>query len=149
MEKNALHISRKRAVQLKSLRSIVLHKLFIGRKQPRGEDAPILNDIANSFSRFAAFQQTAFDNGASLSSGGSEAASIERQVERAFIQVLGRGTGRGPGNFINLLNSTFPAVPTGEGKQVVFTPVRGVVSLSPSDGYGTGVSTQAGKQADF
>ena len=69
MSKTNPQIFRMRAIQLKVLRSIVLQRLFPIKSVPG--DVPILNDvanIANSFSRFAAFQQTAFDQGATRSS---------------------------------------------------------------------------------
>src|SRR5437870_8916393 len=118
-----LNVIRTRAVQMKSLRSRLLIQLFASQS-PGGGDAntPVLNDIANSFSRFAAYQQTAFDSGASRSSSSNDASSMERQVQRVFNQVLGGATGRGPNSFMNALNNAFPTTATTEGQQVVLTP---------------------------
>ncbi len=121
-----------RAVQLQRLRAGFRQQLFLPSPQA-GPQNPVLNDIANSFSRFAAYQQTAFDNGASRSSSSSDASSLERQVQRAISQVLGRAPGRG--GFMNALNGAFPTTMTSEGQQVVFTPSRSMVSM-----YGPSVS---------
>lgn len=99
-----LHVFRTRAAQLKVLRSTVLQNIFAAKvvssvAVPTGFE--VLNDIANSFSRYAAYQQTAFDNGASRSTSSSDASSMERLVQRAFNQVLGRAPGRSAGSFID------------------------------------------------
>jgi hypothetical protein len=137
-----LNVIRTRAVQMKTLRSRLLIQLF-SFQPPSGTDAntPILNDIANSFSRFAAYQQTAFDSGASRSSSSSDANSMERQVQRAFNQILGGATGRGPDSFMKALNGAFPTTLTGEGQQVAFTPSRSMVSLYNSGGSKNGADS--------
>src|SRR5215469_9412468 len=131
MANSNLNLSRTRAGQLKVLRSGLMIRIFASTTGPQSDDTTnqILNDIANSFSRFAAFQQTAFDKGASLSSGSSDANTMERQVQRAITQVLGRAPGRGVTSFMNALNSAFPAQSSNEGPQVAFTPSRSMVSL--------------------
>lgn len=155
MAKSNLNLSRARAGQLKVLRSGLLIRIFAATSgsAPGDTNTQILNDIANSFSRFAAFQQTAFDKGASLSSGSSEANTMERQVQRAITQVLGRAPGRGTTSFMNALNSAFPAQNAVEGPQVAFTPSRSMVSLyqgvssngaSPLNGYSSGVGLADG-----
>ena len=140
-----LNVLRSRAGQVKILRAGLLRQLFA---KPQlvylNPHTQVLNDIANSFSRFAAYQQTAFDSGASRSSSSSDATSMERQVQRVFNQVLGGATGRGPGSFINALNNAFPTTATSEGQQVVFTPARSMVSLYPSDGSMNGASPAGG-----
>jgi hypothetical protein len=130
-----LDVLHTRAGQLKRLRGGFLQQLFLPPAPPDPNNR-VLNDIANSFSRFAAYQQTAFDSGASRSSSSNDANSMERQVQRAFNQVLGRATGGGASSFMSALNGAFPTTATSEGQQVVFTPTRSMVSL-----YGPGNSS--------
>src|SRR5260221_7666997 len=136
---DVLHI---RAEQLKRLRVGLMQQFFL----PAPVDAKdrTLNDIANSFSRFAAYQQTAFDNGAARSNGNSAASSLERQVQRAINQVLGRAPGRGGSSFMNALNGAFPTTTTSEGQQVAFTPARSMVSLYGAAGSGDGTYSANG-----
>lgn len=142
MKNSTLHVFRSRAVQLKVLRSAVLQNIFASTVPSTGGDngptVQVLNDIANSFSRYAAYQQTAFDNGAVRSTASSDATSMERLVQRALNQVLGRAPGSSPSSFMNALNGAFPSVPSSEGQQVVFTPARSVVSLYQPGTYGNG-----------
>ena len=137
-----LNVIRTRAVQTKTLRSALLKRLFstlnvaaLGR---RDANTPILNDIANSFSRFAAYQQTAFDNGASRSIASNDASSMERQVQRALQQVLGGAIGRGSNSFMKALSSAFPTTATSEGQQVAYSSSRSIVSLYNPGGPGNG-----------
>jgi hypothetical protein len=133
-----------RALLFCCLRATVLDQLYpttsIDKKlEGAGERTnQILNDLTSSFSRFAGNQQTAFDNGASRSSAGSTGSMLEKQVERAFAQVLGRSPGYSSDSFMNALTGTFPA--TTDGRQVSFTPTRSVISLYSADGssYGSG-----------
>lgn len=142
---------RTRAGQFKALRTGILKQLFskahldVVDKNAHPE-VQVLNDIANSFSRFAAYQQTAFDSGAARSSSSNDASSMERQVQRAFNQVLGGATGNAS-SFMKALNSTFPTTPTAEGQQVLFTPTRSMVSLYRPDGSGSGVYQPNGNGA--
>ena len=148
MGNTSLNVLRSRAGQLKGLRTGLLKQLFA---KPRLVDpspqTQVLNDIANSFSRFAAYQQTAFDSGASRSSSSNDASSMERQVQRVFNQVLGGATGRGSNSFMTALNNAFPTTATSEGQQVVLTPARSMVSLSRSDGSMNGASAAAGSSS--
>jgi hypothetical protein len=141
MASTNLNVPHIRAGQLKSLRTGLLKQLF---SKPRLVDSnpqtQAINDIANSFSRYAAYQQTAFDSGASRSSSSNDASSMERVVQRAFNQVLGGATGRGPNSFMNALNGAFPTIATSEGQQVAFIPARSMVSLYRSDGYTNGAN---------
>ncbi|MFL5658519.1 MAG: hypothetical protein ACJ8CB_30580 [Ktedonobacteraceae bacterium] len=141
MANTSLNVRRSRAGQLKGLRTGLLKQLFA---KPRLVDTnpqtQVLNDIASSFSRFAAYQQTAFDSGASRSSSSNDANSMERQVQRVFNQVLGGATGRGSNSFMTALNNAFPTTATTEGQQVVLTPARSMVSLYRSDGSMNGAS---------
>jgi hypothetical protein len=151
---SSLNVLRTRAGQLKVLRAGMMIRIFASVPIAGDANTPILNDIANSFSRFAAYQQTAFDKGASRSSSSNDANVMERQVERAITQVLGRAPGRSVNSFMNALNSTFPAlIGVGEGPQVAFTPSRSMVSLyqgvssngaSPLNGYSSGVGMANG-----
>jgi hypothetical protein len=151
---SGLNVLRTRAGQLKVLRAGMMIRIFASLPVNGDTNTPILNDIANSFSRFAAYQQTAFDKGASRSSSSNDANVMERQVERAITQVLGRAPGKGVNSFMNALNSAFPAVrDPGEGPQVVFTSSRSMVSLyqgvssngaSPLNGYSSSVGLADG-----
>ncbi len=137
-----------RALLFCSLRAAVLDQLYptkstapiLGKKRKGIQERTnqILNDLTSSFSRFAGNQQTAFDNGASRSSAGSTGSMLEKQVERAFTQVLGRSPGYSSDSFMNALTGTFPA--TTDGRQVSFTPTRSVISLYSANGssYGSG-----------
>ncbi len=145
MASTNLNVPHIRAGQLKSLRAGLLKQLFSkARLVDPNPQTQAINDIANSFSRYAAYQQTAFDNGASRSSSSNDASSMERVVQRAFNQVLGGATGRGPNSFMNALNGAFPTIATSEGRQVAFTPARSVVSLYRSDGSTNGANPMNG-----
>ncbi len=148
MGRTSLHVFRTRAGQLQSLRSAVLKQLFASSTDS-SRNAGILNDIANSFSRFAAFQQTAFDQGATRSSVSGDAASMKRQVERAITQVLGRATGNDPNVFMNALTSAFPTTPTTEGPAVALTPARSVISLYRADGTADNAYSSSGKNGGY
>jgi len=143
---NVLHI---RARHFKALRSGLMIKLFSNQSVAGSQDpnTQILNDIANSFSRYAANQQTAFDSGAARSSSSNDATSMERQVQRAFTQVLGRSPGRGSNSFMNALNGAFPSQTTSDGQQVAFTPSRSVVSLYQPGGTANGTYPMMGSGA--
>ena len=145
MASTNLNVPHIRAGQLKSLRAGLLKQLFSkARLVDPNPQTQAINDIANSFSRYAAYQQTAFDSGASRSSSSNDASSMERVVQRAFNQVLGGATGRGPNSFMNALNGAFPTIATSEGQQVAFTPARSVVSLYRSDGSTNGANPMNG-----
>src|SRR5256714_5638440 len=145
MANTSLNVRRSRAGQLKGLRAGLLKQLFAKQRLlDSNPQTQVLNDIASSFSRYAAYQQTAFDSGASRSSSSNDASSMERVVQRAFNQVLGGATGRGHNSFMNALNGAFPTIATSEGQQVVFTPARSMVSLYRSDGYTNGANPMNG-----
>lgn len=80
-------------------------------------------------SRSASTEATVYDNTTGNSSARSAPNSLTKQVERAFIQVLGGAPGRGSDRFMKSLVSTFPA---GKDGRVTFTPIRSVISLSGS-----------------
>lgn len=115
------------------LRSLVIDQLY-PEPQPHTYTNNVLNDIAGSLSRYVGNQRTVFDDGAPRSSSSSDANYMERQVERAFNQVLGRAIGRGADSFISALNGAFPAADSSEGPQVTFTSTRGMVSLYSANG---------------
>src|SRR3989442_16024296 len=90
---------RGRAVQRQFLRGKIITQLFStplnnpytgGTLDPndpvaqQNKQNQILSDLASSFSRFAGNQKTAFDNGASNSSAGSDASMMQQRVERAL-----------------------------------------------------------------
>ncbi len=124
-----------RARLFRTMREAAMNLLYPTKPVPGGgllgKTDQILNDLANSFSRFAGNQQTAFDNGngRSASSGGNV---MELQVESAMSKVLGRALGRGgTRNFMTALNAAFPTVASG---MVVDSPQRGVISLNNGGG---------------
>jgi hypothetical protein len=113
----------------RDLRRRLLQELYQTRAiQPQDPQVQILTDLTESFSRYAGNQQTAFDKGGSTSSAGTEASTMVRQVERAIAQVLGRSPGRSPDSFVSVLKDAFPI--SADGRQVVLTPSRSVVSLN-------------------
>src|SRR6266700_7334744 len=143
-----LNLASIHAGQRKVYRAGLLKQLFVPSKPPgahsENANTPILNDIANSFSRYAANQQTAFDSGAARSSSSNDATSMERQVQRALTQVLGRSPGRGANSFMSALNGAFPAQATSDGQPVAFTPSRRVVSLYQPGGSANGTYPMMG-----
>src|SRR2546425_374120 len=121
------------------LRRLVIDQLYPPPQQnPNTGGTPnqlqVLNGIAGSLSRYVGNQRTVFDDGAPRSSSSSDANYMERQVERAFNQVLGKAIGRSADSFMSALNGAFPADTSGgEGPQGVFTSTRGMVSLYSAD----------------
>jgi len=97
---------------------------------------PQLGYIAGVLSRFAGTQQTVYDSGTSPGSGNNAANFMERQVQRALSQVMGR-TANSPDTFISALNDAFPA--NGNGR-VVSSPARSVISLLGSQNNVTALS---------
>jgi hypothetical protein len=87
--------------------------------------------LAEIFSRFASTHQTAFDGERGQSAITVEGKSMERQVERALTQVLGRAPGRSPESFLSALNDTFPIVQYGN---VARTPSRNIAPTYTTDG---------------
>ena len=142
---------RTRAEDRQSLRNGFLSLLFpliqnpfAGEVDKEGRQNQILNDLANSFSRYAVYQQTVHDNGASRSSNSSDASIMARQVEQAFNKVLGGSHGSNPGGFVNALNSVFPSVSTNDGPLVSSRPTRSMVWLYGPNGSGSGISANGG-----
>lgn len=119
-------------------RAAVMALLYPNRTFSGGTDGTtnrLINDFLNSFSRFAGNQQTYADRGGSYSLA-SKGSMLEKQVERALTQVLGRSLalGNNPDTFMSAVNSAFPTTADG---QVSPTPRRSVVSLYSSNGNGS------------
>src|SRR5579863_8970391 len=93
----SITLVQQRARQLKALRAKVFARLF---PNPPGTPNPI-TQIANTFTRYASTQATAYDNGAVNSGAAGGAGLLSRQVERAMAQVLGGAPGRGADSFMN------------------------------------------------
>ncbi|MGA8098092.1 MAG: hypothetical protein WB810_05455 [Candidatus Cybelea sp.] len=96
---------------------------------PPGGGHAELRSLANTFSRYAQTQQTAYETGVAAASSGTTSVA-ERTVEHAIAQVLGR-TPSSNGVFAAALSDAFPTLPNG---QVSRAPVRGIVSMN---GVGT------------
>jgi hypothetical protein len=134
----SIQLTRRRTQQRGLLRERVKQQLYPiappdSRTNP-GDNSrnDALINLANTFSRYASTQATAYDNGAARTSATSLGNTLERQVERALSQVLGRAPGRGAGGFTAALNAAYPVNGTG---QIAGTPSRSAVSLySPAGG---------------
>src|SRR5436309_4822354 len=96
---------------------------------PAGAD-PNIARLANTFSRFAQTQETAFDTGAARSNGLAGGGLMERQVSNAIAQVLGKAPGSDAASFRGALEQTYPPI---KGK-VAMAPSRGMVSLYTQNG---------------
>jgi hypothetical protein len=97
-----------------------------------------LRSLANTFSRYAQTQQTAYESGVAASSNGTTSV-MERTVEHAIAQVLGRTPGT-DGGLGAALNDAFPML---AGGQVSSSPVRGIVSMNGNGTPSTAVSDAA------
>jgi hypothetical protein len=120
MEATNLSLSRKRAQQFKDLRAGLMVQLYPTRAVGTVDSQQnlLLGDLLSSFKRYAGNQKTAYDDGSVQTSPTSSTNLLERQVERALTQVLGRSPGRGATNFINALNATFPQSWRGQGNNL-------------------------------
>jgi hypothetical protein len=128
---NTSFLTRQRAVMQRALRARAQLQLY-----PPGAARPAdpLTELANTFTRYASTQATAYDKGTVATSAGGVSV-LERQAERAIAQVLGGAPGRSSDSFINALNSTFPL---GSNGQVRTAPARSVIS--PYGGSSNGSS---------
>jgi len=131
IEQANTQLVRTRATHLKNLRALVMSQLYptnasnaksLG-KEHRNDP---LTTLANTFTRYAQTQQTAYETGTSQTVGAGSTNLMERQVSNALSQVLGRAPGRTPESFISALNEAFPTTSNGK---VSFTPSRSIVSL--------------------
>jgi len=116
-------------------RDAMMRSLYMPDVVPVTGD-PQLGYIAGVLSRFAGTQQTVFDSGASTSGTSNSVNLLERQVQKAISQVMGRSASS-PDTFISALNDTFPANRNGK---IVSTPARSVISLFGSQPQGTALS---------
>lgn len=111
--------------------AIVTELCMSGVIRPQGSaggngEVDQLGFIAGVLSRAAGTQQTAFEGGVSSSSSAATGVSLmERQVQRAISQVMGRGA-NSPDTFIAALNDTFP---TNQNGRVAAVPSRSVISM--------------------
>jgi hypothetical protein len=123
---------RARGSQKRLLRNLLHSTIFPPNLPPSAPNPQVdaLSQLAGTFTRYASTQQTVFDNGGGQAGVGGEN-KLERQVERALTQVLGRAPGRGDGSFTSALNAAFPL--DGYGR-VSSTPARAVVSIYAGDG---------------
>jgi len=101
-----------------------------------------LDKIAQTLSRTASNEPTAYENGSSNTSATSVQSILTRQVERALTQVLGRSPGRGSDSFVKALNSAFPVVTNGK---IAITPSRSIVSNGSSDNHSSTNGTLTGQ----
>ena len=85
-------IVRDRAIALRNLRKLILTLLYPTRSAPGDNSA--LRALANTFSRYASTQQTAYESGVAATSSGSSSL-LDRQVRHAVAQVIGRSTSAG------------------------------------------------------
>ena len=122
MEVTTLSLRRKRAQQNKRLRAGLMNQFYPtqsvgtlnGSSDATAQTNFILGNLLGSFQRYAGNQKTAYDDGSVQSSPTSSTNVLERQVDRALTQVLGRSPGRGANNFINALNASFPQAGKGQ-----------------------------------
>jgi len=132
-------LERTRVEGLRIARAIAMQTIY-GKAVPTGStEDPALRSLANTFSRYAQTQQTAYESGTANTSASTTSNMLERQVQRAMSQVLGRGVGTRDDGFGSALIDTFPTMQNGK---ITFVPARGSVQLSGvfSDGAAAGTS---------
>jgi hypothetical protein len=116
--------------ELLDLREVFFNKLLQEETRDVSDQIALqISRLVQIESRSASTEATIYDNTTGNSSSRSAPSSLTKQVERAFIQVLGGAPGRGSDRFMKSLVSTFPA---GKDGRVTFTPIRSVISLSGS-----------------
>ncbi len=136
-------LERLRVESLRISRATAMRTLF-GSVLPAQSGDPALRHLANTFSRYAQTQATAYESGTANASATTTPSTLERQVQRAMSQVLGRGLGSRDDAFGTALIETFPIQQNG---RVTFVPQRGSVQLSGvfSDGAaGSSAAISAG-----
>lgn len=126
---------RQRAQQRRLVRLLI--KKLLNSVTPPSTGNPDLRQLANTFSRYAQTQQTAYETGIASSSTGTVSV-MERTVEHAVAQVLGRTPGS-DGGLGAALRGVFPTL---AGGRVATDPARTVVSLTGT-GPAPGASTAA------
>jgi hypothetical protein len=128
-------LERTRVEGLKIARAIAMQTVYGKAQIVGGNEDPALRSLANTFSRYAQTHTTAYESGTANASASTTSNMLERQVQRAMSQVLGRGVGSRDDGFGAALIDAFPAQRNGK---VTFVPARGSVQLSGvfSDGAG-------------
>lgn len=89
----------------KHLRAKTLGLLYWNKQETSGEEAQ-LSQIAGILSRFSANQQTVFESGSVQGTSVGSVNVLERKVQRALSQAMGRSTSS-PETFVSALNSAF------------------------------------------
>jgi|ERR1700733_1360936 len=130
-------IVRDRAIALRNLRKLILKMLYPTSTAANAN--PELRALANTFSRYAATKQTAYESGVAAASPGSSSL-LERQVYHAVSQVLGRSPNGGGGLGAALVDS-FPTL--GDGS-IGTDPSRSIVSMVGNGPAASGGSNAAG-----
>ena len=135
MEVTTLSLRRKRAQQNKQLRAGLMNQFYPTQSVGILDDPQtrLLGSLLNSFQRYAGNQKTAYDDGSVQSSPTSSTNVLERQVDRALTQVLGRSPGRGANNFINALNASFPQAGKGQSSYGQMVAYAGEGSRTSAD----------------
>ena len=141
MEVTTLSLRRKRAQQMNALRAGLMRQFYPSQSvgalnDPNNAAAQtnfILGNLLGSFQRYAGNQKTAYDDGSVQSSPTSSTNVLERQVDRALTQVLGRSPGRGANNFINALNASFPQAIKGQSSSGQMVAYAGEGSRTSAD----------------
>lgn len=135
MEVTTLSLRRKRAQQNKQLRAGLMNQFYPTQSIGILDDPQtrLLGSLLNSFQRYAGNQKTAYDDGSVQSSPTSSTNVLERQVDRALTQVLGRSPGRGANNFINALNASFPQAGKGQSSYGQMVAYAGEGSRTSAD----------------
>ncbi len=137
-------LERLRVESLRISRATAMRTLYGSAASAPVSGDPALRHLANTFSRYAQTQATAYESGTANASATTTPSTLERQVQRAMSQVLGRGLGSRDDAFGTALIETFPLQQNG---RVTFVPQRGSVQLSGvfSDGSaGSSAAISAG-----
>jgi hypothetical protein len=120
-------LERTRVEGLRIARAVAMQTIYGKSHSTHSKEDPALRSLANTFSRYAQTQQTAYESGTANASASTTSNMLERQVQRAMSQVLGRGAGNRDDGFGAALIDTFPTQRNGK---VTFVPARGSVQLS-------------------
>ncbi len=128
----------------KSLRDRNHYLLYWNKQGGSGQEAQ-LSQIAGILSRFSANQQTVFESGTVQSTAAGNNTLLERKVQRALAQVMGRATSS-PETFVAALDSAFPTLSNVE---VSSAPLRSLVSLNAVNGSPNGAGSLPVEQANL
>jgi hypothetical protein len=137
---------QRRALQLKDLRGLVMSQIYptlisgideSGNATSLSPTEQAVTQLANTFSRYAQTQTTYVDEaGPSRPNSTGSMNLLERQINRAISQVLGRAPGNSPDSFMRAINDVFPTQKDGK---ISLAPSRSAVSL-----YGQSDASQNG-----